>query len=56
MDVQLKPGDIVYAVPKKFKFAREVVLGAIETFAETLTGDAAENLYQQDVDPLKLRP
>jgi polysaccharide export outer membrane protein len=51
MDVQLKPGDIVYAVPKKFSFVREVIKGAITTFATTLTGDAAEDIYQQDVDP-----
>ena len=51
MDVQLQPGDIVYAVPKKFAFAREVIKDAIRTFATTLTSDAAESFYQEKVDP-----
>lgn len=51
MDVQLKPGDIVYAVPKKFKFFRQVVLNAIETFGTTLAGDAAESFYAEKVAP-----
>ncbi|MBC8205915.1 MAG: polysaccharide export protein [Kiritimatiellales bacterium] len=51
MDVQLQPGDIVYAVPKKFSFAREVIKDAIRTFATTLTSDAATDIYQRDVDP-----
>ncbi|MBL7016998.1 MAG: polysaccharide biosynthesis/export family protein [Kiritimatiellales bacterium] len=51
MDMQLQPGDIVYAVPKKFAFAREVIKDAIRTFATTLTSDAAESFYQEKVDP-----
>jgi len=51
MDVPLKPGDIVYAVPKKFSFVRDVIKQAITTFATTLTSDAATDIYQQDVDP-----
>ena len=51
MDVQLQPGDIVYAVPKKFAFAREVIKGAVQAFATTLSGDVAESFYQEKVDP-----
>lgn len=51
MDVQLKPGDIVYAVPKKFAFARDVIKQAITTFASALTTEAATDIYQEAVDP-----
>lgn len=52
MDVTLQPGDIVYAVPRKFGFVRDVVKEAITTFATTLTGDVARDVWQRDVDPL----
>lgn len=51
MDVILEPGDIVYAVPKKFGYFREVIKEAVTTFATTLTGDAARDIWQQKVDP-----
>jgi polysaccharide export outer membrane protein len=51
MDVILQPGDIVYAVPKKFGFCRDVIKQAITTFATTLTGDVARDVWQQKVDP-----
>lgn len=51
MDVVLQPGDIVYAVPKKFGFLRQVIKDGITTFATTLTGDAATDLWQEKVDP-----
>lgn len=51
LDVQLKPGDIVYAVPKKFQFFREVIKEAINSFGTTLAGDAAESFYAGKVDP-----
>jgi polysaccharide export outer membrane protein len=51
LDVTLQAGDIVYAVPKKFGFFRDVIKGAITTFATTLTSEAASDIYQQKVDP-----
>jgi polysaccharide biosynthesis/export protein len=51
LDMQLKPGDIVYAVPKKFRFFRDVIKDAINTFGTTLAGDIAEDTYRQKVDP-----
>lgn len=51
IDVQLKPGDIVYAVPKKFSFVRDVIKQAVITFATTLTREAATDIYQEKVDP-----
>jgi hypothetical protein len=38
-------------VPKKFEFFRDVIKGAITTFATRLTSDAAREIYQQKVDP-----
>ncbi|QHI70235.1 polysaccharide biosynthesis/export family protein [Tichowtungia aerotolerans] len=52
LDVQLQPGDIVYAVPKKFAFFRDVIKDAIDTFGTTLAGDAAEDIYRTKLDPL----
>jgi len=51
LDVTLQPGDIVYAVPRKFGFFRDVIKEAVTTFATTLTGDAARDIWQQKVDP-----
>lgn len=51
LDVTLQPGDIVYAVPRKFGFFRDVVKEAVTTFATTLTGDVAQDIWQQKVDP-----
>ena len=51
MDITLQPGDIVYAVPRQFGFFRDVIKGAITTFATTLTGDVARDVWQQKVDP-----
>lgn len=51
MDVILQPGDIVYAVPRKFGFFRDVIKEAVTTFATTLTGDVARDVWQQKVDP-----
>jgi polysaccharide export outer membrane protein len=51
LDITLQPGDIVYAVPKKFAFFRDVIKGAITTFATTITGDAATDIWQQKIDP-----
>lgn len=51
MDVTLRPGDIVYAVPKKFGYLREVVKQAVNTFGTTLAGDAARDIWQQKIDP-----
>jgi hypothetical protein len=51
MDITLQPGDIVYALPKKFGFLREVVKQAVNTFGTTLAGDAAKDIWEQDIDP-----
>jgi polysaccharide export outer membrane protein len=51
MDITLQPGDIVYAVPRQFGFVRDVIKEAITTFATTLTGDVARDVWQQKVDP-----
>jgi polysaccharide export outer membrane protein len=51
MDITLQPGDIVYAVPRQFGFVRDVIKDAITTFATTLTGDVARDVWQQKVDP-----
>jgi polysaccharide export outer membrane protein len=51
MDITLQPGDIVYAVPKKFGFFRDVIKEAINTFGTTLAGDAAKDIWEQKVDP-----
>ncbi|MFA7257560.1 MAG: SLBB domain-containing protein, partial [Kiritimatiellales bacterium] len=51
MDVILQPGDIVYAVPKKFGYFRDVVKGAITTFGTRLSSDAAKDIWQQKLDP-----
>jgi polysaccharide export outer membrane protein len=51
LDVTLKPGDIVYAVPKKFGYLRDVVKQAVNTFGTTLSGNAARDIWQQKVDP-----
>jgi polysaccharide export outer membrane protein len=51
MDIILQPGDIVYAVPKKFRFFRDVVKQAITTFGTTLTTDAARDVWQKKLDP-----
>jgi len=51
MDITLQAGDIVYAVPRKFGFFRDVIKDAITTFATTLTGDAANDIWQKKVDP-----
>ena len=51
MDVILEPGDIVYAVPKKFAFARDVIKAAINTFGTRLASDAAKDIWEQKVDP-----
>ena len=55
MDVQLKPGDIVYAVPKKFEFFRDVVKDAINTFGTALADNVARDTYDHHVDPFNLR-
>lgn len=41
-DVYLKPGDIVYASHKQFRFGRELVLLAINSFIGNFVGSAAE--------------
>lgn len=51
LDVNLLPGDIVYAVPRKFGFFRDVVKEAINTFGTTLAGDAAQDIWQRKIDP-----
>lgn len=51
MDVTLQAGDIVYAVPRKFGFFRDVVKQAVTMFATTLTRDAATDIWQRKVDP-----
>jgi polysaccharide export outer membrane protein len=51
MDITLQAGDIVYALPKKFGFLREVVKQAINTFGTRLSSDAAKDIWQQKVDP-----
>ncbi len=51
IDVILQAGDIVYAVPKKFAFWREVLKEAINDFGTSLAGDAAETLWEEDIDP-----
>lgn len=51
MDVPLQPGDIVYAVPRKFGFFRDVIKEAINTFGTTLAGDAATDIWQEKIDP-----
>ncbi|MGE4489536.1 MAG: SLBB domain-containing protein [Kiritimatiellales bacterium] len=51
MDVVLQPGDIVYAVPKKFRFFRDVIKEAINNFGTTLSGNAATDIWQEKIDP-----
>jgi polysaccharide export outer membrane protein len=51
MDITLQAGDIVYAVPRKFGFFRDVIKDAVTTFATTLTGDAANDIWQTKIDP-----
>ncbi|MCC7299690.1 MAG: polysaccharide export protein [Verrucomicrobia bacterium] len=51
MDITLQAGDIVYAVPKKFGFFRDVLKQAITTFGTTLSGDVAREVWQQKIDP-----
>lgn len=51
MDVVLQPGDIVYAVPKKFRFWRDVIKDAVNTFGTTLATEAATDIYQRHIDP-----
>ncbi len=52
LDMPLKPGDIVYALPKKFGFLRDVVKQAITTFGTTLSGNAAADIWRRKLDPL----
>ena len=51
MDVTLQAGDIVYAVPRKFGFCRDVIKQAVTMFATTITRDAATDTWQRRVDP-----
>ncbi len=51
LDVTLQAGDIVYAVPKKFSFFRDVIKQAVNMFGTTITRDAATDIWQQKVDP-----
>jgi polysaccharide biosynthesis/export protein len=51
LDMTLRPGDIVYCVPKRFQFWREVVKQAVNTFGTTLAGDAATDMWQEKIDP-----
>lgn len=55
LDINLRPGDIVYAVPKEFRFLRDVIKGAVTTFGNRIAGDAAAILYDRRVDPFNLR-
>jgi polysaccharide export outer membrane protein len=51
MDVVLQPGDIVYAVPKKFGYFRDVIKQAVNTFGTRLSTDAARDIWQKKLDP-----
>lgn len=51
MDVTLQAGDIVYALPRKFGYFRDVVKEAINTFGTTLSGNAATDIWQRKIDP-----
>lgn len=50
-NVLLKPGDIIYAPPKKFEFGRDVALLAVRSFALSAATRAGQNAYE-DADPL----
>lgn len=52
MDVVLEPGDIVYALPKKFGYLRDVIKQAVNTFGTRLSNDAARDIWQRKIDPL----
>jgi len=43
LDVRLEPGDIVYASHKHFRFAREMVLFAIDSFITSFVSSAGEH-------------
>ena len=45
MDITLQAGDIVYALPKKFGYLREVIKQAINTFGTRLSSDAAKDIW-----------
>jgi polysaccharide export outer membrane protein len=56
LDMTLQPGDIVYAVPKKFRFFRDVIKDAVTTFGTTLASDAATDIWQRKIDPFNYGP
>jgi polysaccharide export outer membrane protein len=45
-DVQLAPGDIVYAPRRSMDFVREMVEGAVKSFATMTAGEAGSQLYR----------
>ncbi|MDD3275668.1 MAG: polysaccharide export protein [Kiritimatiellales bacterium] len=51
LDITLQAGDIVYAVPRKFGYLRDVVKQAVNTFGTRLSSDAAKDIWQQHIDP-----
>lgn len=51
LDMRLRPGDIVYCVPKKFRFWRDVVKQAVNTFGTTIAQEAATDIWQEKIDP-----
>jgi len=50
-NVQLRPGDIIYAPPKKFAYLRDTVLSAVRTFAVSAAGQSGRRAYER-ADPL----
>ncbi len=49
-DVQLQAGDIIYVPPKRFSLLEDMVKAAVSAFANNVSLNAADNVYQQ-LDP-----
>ena len=49
-DIQLQAGDIIYVPPKRFSLLEDMVKAAVSAFANNVSLNAADNLYEQ-LDP-----